>query len=113
MSYKIGLILSTVFIVLFFLLGMDMLSIQFAFSDLDAKSTSVAYQISEHGQIDNDFKTYLEQRYNVSISDISNQYPLFGEEVDYKLSREIRTLVVSNGSMNISIRRSAIIGFYG
>ena len=113
MQYKIGLILSTVFIVMFFMLGVDMLSIQFAFSDLDAKSTSIAYQIAQHGQIDNDFKSYLEQMYNLTISDISNQYPLFGEEVDYKLSKEITTILVSSGGMDISIRRSAVIGFFG
>ncbi len=113
MSYKVGLILSTVFIVLFFLLGMDMLTIQFAFSDLDSKSTAIAYSIAEHGLIDEDFKSFIEQKYNVEMSNISNQYPLFGEEVDYTLSRSVKTMLVSNGNMNISIKRSAIIGYFG
>ena len=59
MSYKIGLLLSSIFIVIFFAFGVDLLTIQFVFTDLDAKSTSISYLISKRGSLDEEFITYI------------------------------------------------------
>ena len=52
MSYKVSFILSMVFVVMYFLFAGDMISLQFIYSDLDAKSVTISYLISENGTID-------------------------------------------------------------
>lgn len=112
MSYKIGLILSMIFVSLFFAFGVDLLNIQFTYSDLDAKSTAISYQIAEHGLLDDDFIKNIESRYKVSFKCTDYCSPLFGDVVTYTLTKEIKTIVVSQGPMNISISRNAVIGFF-
>ncbi len=112
MSYKLGLLLSMVFVILFFMLGIDLISIQFAFGNLDAKSISISYRISEHGTIDDAFIEEIENYYDVDFTCTSNCTPLFGDIVEYTISSEIKTLVVSPDLLTIRISRSTVIGFY-
>ena len=112
MSYKLGLVLSMVFVILFFLLGIDLITIQFAFGNLDAKSTSISYRISEHGTIDDAFIQEIEEYYKVDFECERNCTPLFGEMVEYTLISNVKTLVVGKGEMTIRISRSTMIGFY-
>ena len=42
MSSKLGLILSMMFVIMFFLFGVDLICIQYVYSDLDAKSISIS-----------------------------------------------------------------------
>lgn len=112
MSYKISLMLSMIFVALFFAFGIDLIMIQFTYSDLDAKSTAISYQIAQYGTIDDSLVSLIENKYNVAFNCTGNCNPMFGDVVDYTLSKNITTLVVSQGSMKISISRSAVIGFY-
>lgn len=112
MSYKISLILSMIFVALFFLFGIDLISIQFAFSSLDSQSINVSYLISNHGTIDEDFINHVETRFDLDFTCLSNCNPQFGDIVEYTLSRQINTLVITKGPMDITIKRSAVIGYY-
>ncbi|MCF0107768.1 MAG: hypothetical protein HUJ59_02010 [Bacilli bacterium] len=113
MSYKIGLLLSSIFIVIFFAFGVDLLTIQFVFTDLDAKSTSISYLISKRGSLDEEFITYIEDEYNLEFVYLGNVNPAFGDVVNYTLQKSIDTIVVSKHPMQISIARQAIIGYFG
>ena len=112
MSSKIGLILSTLFFALFFFLSVDVLSIQYFYSDLDAKSISIGYEISKRMEIDRDFIVSLEEKYHITISDISPEEPEFGDMVTYTLSRTYQPIVVSREAMEIKVKRSIVIGYY-
>ena len=112
MSYKLGLVLSMTFVILFFTLGVDLITIQFAYSSLDAKSTAISYKISTHGMMDDSFITGLENQYHVDIECKSNCTPQFGDIVDYVISANIQTLIVANNNLTIRLARSAVIGFY-
>ena len=57
MSYKIGLILSMVFVAMFFLFGADLISIQSVYSSLDSKANNISYLISRSGVIDEELIT--------------------------------------------------------
>lgn len=113
MSYKISLLLSSIFIVLFFAFGVDLLTIQFVYTDLDAKSTSISYLISKRGSLDENFIAYIEEDYHLDFVYSGNPNPAFGDVVNYTLSKSINTIVVSKEPMNISISRQAIIGYFG
>lgn len=112
MSYKVGLILSMVFVALFFAFGIDLVTIQFAFSNLDSVSVAVSYKLSNYGLVDETFISNIENTYHVSFTCLSNCTPSFGDVVEYTLARQINPIVISQDPMTIAIKRTAIIGYY-
>ena len=113
MSYKIGLILSMVFVALYFVFGADLISLQSAYSILDSKANNISYVISRNGVIDNDFIDYIEATFNVDFDCPTNLSPTFGEKIIYTVSANYKPMVISQNVMTISIKRMTIIGFYG
>ena len=113
MSYKIGLLLSMIFVALFFLFGADLISLQSAYSMLDAKANNISYIISRNGAIDNEFKNYIETTFSVEFIWDTNLAPEFGEKIYYEIKTTYSPLIISQEEMTISIKRMTIIGFYG
>lgn len=113
MSSKFGLLLSMLFISLFICFGSDLFSIQYAYSDLDNISVVISYRISTYGTIDGYICESIENDYKVKFECLNNCSPTFGDIVTYRISREIKTLVMSNGNLIVAIARSAVIGYYG
>lgn len=112
MSYKISFVLSMIFVVMFFLFAGDMISLQFLYSDLDAKSTTISYLISEHGTLDNEFISYIEDKYEVDFVYADNYQPLFGDEVTYVIAKSYKPLVMGKEVMTVSVERTTVIGYY-
>ncbi len=112
MSYKIGFILSMVFVITFFLFASDMVSIQFIYTDLDAKSVTISQLISKRGNIDNNFISYLEDKYQIDFVSADNYSPLFGDEVTYVIAKEYKPIIMGEKVMNIAISRTTVIGYY-
>ena len=112
MSYKIGFILSMVFVITFFLFASDMVSIQFIYTDLDAKSVTISQLISIRGNIDNNFISYLEDKYQIDFVSADNYSPLFGDEVTYVIAKEYKPIIMGEKVMNIAISRTTVIGYY-
>ena len=113
MSYKIGLILSMIFVALFFLFGADLISIQSAYSVLDAKANNISYIISRTGVIDEEFVEYIETSFNVNFACELNYAPTFGEKITYSISTQYQPLVIDQNEITITISRMTIVGFYG
>ena len=101
-----------VFVVMFFLFAGDMISLQFIYSDLDAKSVTISYLISEKGKIDDQLIAYVESKYNINFVSADNYSPLFGDEVTYVISETYKPLVMSSEELNVSIKRTTVIGYY-
>lgn len=112
MSYKISFILSMVFVVMYFMFAGDMISLQFIYSDLDAKSVTISYLISENGTIDDNFIHYVEEKYEVDFVSVDNENPLFGDEVTYVIAKTYKPLMMSKEVMTVSIKRTTVIGYY-
>ena len=112
MSYKISFILSMVFVTMFFLFSGDMISLQFIYSDLDAKSVTISYLISEHGSLDQPFIDSIENKYNIEFVSADNYTPLFGEEVTYVIAKTYKPLMMSKETMTVSVQRTTVIGYY-
>ena len=113
MSYKVGLILSMIFVALFFLFGADLITLESVYSTLDAKANNISYLISRTGVVNDDFINYVEMTFSVDFECPKNNTPTFGDKVVYKISTTYRPLVISKQEMTISIQRMTIIGFYG
>ena len=113
MSYKVGLILSMVFIALFFTFGADLISLQSAYTVLDAKANNISYIISRNGVINEHFIDDIEETFNVDFIVEKNLSPSFGEKIVYTISTNYQPLIISKNVMTISIQRMTIVGFYG
>lgn len=113
MSYKVGLILSMIFVALFFLFGADLITLESTFSVLDAKANNISYIISRNGVIDDEFINYIETTFSVDFDCPKNLSPAFGEKIIYQISTSYHPLVISKEEMTISIKRMTIVGFYG
>ena len=113
MSYKVGLILSMIFVALFFLFGADLITLESTFSVLDAKANNISYIISRNGVIDDEFINYIETTFSVDFDCPKNLSPTFGEKIIYQISTSYHPIVISKEEMTISIKRMTIVGFYG
>ena len=113
MSYKIGLILSMIFVALFFLFGADLITLQGAYSNLDAKANSISYIISRNGVIDDSFINYVETTFAVDFDCPKNESPVFGEHITYTISTTYQPLVISREKITLQVKRMTIVGFYG
>ena len=113
MSYKVGLLLSMIFVALFFLFGADLITLQSAYSSLDTKANNISYLISRRGVIDDDFINYVENTFHVAFNIENNPAPEFGEKIFYEISMSYRPMVISKNEMTITISRMTIVGFYG
>ena len=113
MSYKIGLILSTIFVVLFLLLGGDMLCLSASYSALDSNSISIGYLIAKSGRVDEEYITYLEGSFNVSFLSISPSDASSGDVVEFTIYRMYDPLIISTGELRLTASRTTVIGYYG
>lgn len=113
MSYKLGLLLSMVITVAFFLLGGDMICLSSAYSDLDATSITIGYVIAKSGKTDERFLKAIEDTYNVSFVSISPKNPAHGDVVDFVISRYYSPLILSDNLINLKASRTTVVGYYG
>lgn len=111
MSSKLGLILSMIFVTIFFAFGLDLIALQFIYSDLDAKSSAISYKISTYGTINESLKNKIESDYNVKFKCTNNCSPLFGDVVTYIISKNYRPIIIKSEAITISIKREAVIGY--
>lgn len=113
MSSKLGTILSMLFFAMFFLFGVDLINLQYSYSELDSKSVTISYLISRNGTVDNSFINYLETKYKIGFQLISKENPTFGDEVEYIIYGQYNPIVLSKSPIEISIDRTTVIGFIG
>lgn len=111
MSSKLGLVLSMIFVTMFFAFGLDLICIQFIYNDLDAKSVAISYKISQYGAINETLKQYIEETFKVEFDCTSNCAPMFGDTVTYVISKEYKPMIIDKDTMTISVERNAVIGY--
>ena len=113
MSYKLGLILSMIFVVAFLLLGGDMMCLSAAYSALDSNSISIGYLIAKSSRVDEEYLSYLEETYNVTFMSISPASPEMGDVVEFTIYRMYDPLIISKNEIKLIASRSTVIGYYG
>ena len=111
MSSKLGLVLSMIFVTMFFAFGLDLICIQFIYNDLDAKSVAISYKISQYGTVNNTLKRNIEETFKVEFTCTSNCSPMFGDTVTYVISKQYKPMMISKDTMTISVERNAVIGY--
>ena len=111
MSYKLSLILSMVFVVLFSLFAVDLIAIQNTYSLLDSKSINISYFLARNGDTSNEALMYIQRTYNVKFKLISGHNPAFGDDIIYNLSTTY-TPIVMGEPFNITIQRMTVVGYF-
>ena len=112
MSSKIALLTSLVFFAMFFLLSVDVICIQYHYSDLDSHGVAISYELARLENLNNENIEPLEEKHHVIIQNISNRNPEFGDIVEYTILREYKPIIVSSDVMEIKISRTTVIGYY-
>ena len=112
MSSKVSLILSMIFVVMFFLFAADMISLQFAYSNLDATSITISHLISENLSVNQQLVNDIETKFNVDFTLLNEEEPLFGDVVDFVISKEYQSIIISKNTMLLSVKRSSVLGYY-
>lgn len=111
MSYKLGMMLSMIFAVLFTLFAVDVLVIQNTYSLLDSKSINISYFLSRNGDVSDDAINYIERVYDVEFTLLSSKNPAFGDNIIYNLSTTYHPYVIGN-DLNIVIQRMTVVGYF-
>lgn len=111
MAYKLGLMLSIVFVMSVMLLGGDIIGISSVHSSLDALSLVVARAIGKEGKVSS--ATFqLVRSYDAKIRFDSLKTPAVGEKLSFTLSQYYQTFVISKERLEITVRRTVIVGYY-
>ena len=113
MSYKLGMILSMIFVLSFLLLGGDMMCLSAAYSELDATSITIGYVIAKSGRVDDEFLDLIEEKYNVTFLDVSPKNPSYGDVVDFIIYRNYHPIILSNDDIALKAKRTTVVGYYG
>ena len=113
MSSKLGVVLSMIFVIMFFLLAGDMICLSYIYASLDSKSITISYIISKSGRVDDEFLDVIEERYNVSFLTISPSNPSTGEIVDFVIYQNYQPLIIAKNEIVVKASRQAILGYYG
>lgn len=113
MSYKIGLLLSMVFVVMFLLLGGDMFCLSAAYSTLDSYSISIGYLIAKSGRVDSEYLSYLEGSFNVYFLKVAPEEASQGDVVKFTIYRYYDPLIISTSAIRLTASRTTVIGYYG
>ena len=113
MSYNISLILSMIFVAAFMILGGDMMCLSIAYSGLDNTSNVISYLISKDRRTDDEYLDFLEDKYHVTFSYISSKSPSYGDVVDFTINRNYNPLIMSKHEIQLTVKRTTVIGYYG
>ena len=113
MSSKLGLMLSMVFVIMFFLLAGDMMCLSNMYASLDSKSITIGYVIAKSGRVDSEFLGKIEEQYNVNFLTISPSNPSVGDVIDFVIYQNYRPLIISKEEIVVKASRTTILGYYG
>lgn len=112
MSYKLGFILSLIFIIQIFLLGSDILCVQVIYSELDAVALSAEYMIANDAQISPETVAFVANAIGGTIVCTSNCSPRFGDALIFEVAVYYDPLIMDSAPMKLVVQRSAVIGYY-
>lgn len=111
MAYKLGILLSLVFMMSVMLFAGDLLCISQIRSALDAIALTVSYRIAKEGRISEETKRFVVESGGIFIP-VSPGIPALGETYVFKIAKKYRPIILSKTETVITVKRSTVIGFY-
>ena len=113
MSYNLSFMLSLFFLIPMLLFSGDLVCIQSIQNHLDSFALTVAYEISMEGEISQEIEELVSNELGAEIYCVDNcRGGHFGDTVTFVLAKEYTPFIMSDKPMKISVRRTAVIGYY-
>ncbi len=112
MGYKLGFVLSLLFLVQLFALLGDIMSIQIIYTNIDAASITAGQLISRWGGINERVTEAVKNDAGAEIVQLEGSSVLVGQTFYYKVYKEYKPYVLQSESLEIAVCRSVIIGYY-
>ncbi|MDY2914237.1 MAG: hypothetical protein SOV58_06435 [Candidatus Enteromonas sp.] len=113
MSYKIGLLLSTVFLMSVFLLGGDLCLLNASYQQLDAVAMAAIKNIEMEGCVSDKTIDFVKSEGATFSYWVDSPFsPKIGDMITFEVKKSYTPLILQNSTMNLRVRRSCIVGFY-
>ncbi len=111
MASKLGLMLSSVFIVFVLLTVGDLMCVSTIRSGLDSLAVTVGYRLAKDGYYSSDAANLI-SKYGATFTAITKSAPRVGDTYEFALSKEYTPLFMSKNTMVITVTHATIVGFY-
>ena len=111
MAYKMGLLLSSVFMMAVFMFAGDLIGISEVHSYIDSIALNVAFKIASDGLISEKTRDYVSST-GATLYIVTTLNPSFGDIVKFKVSKNYKPLIIEEGEIVISVTRSTVVGYY-
>ena len=111
MSYKLGLLLSTVFLMAVFLMGADLTLLNATFQQVDGVAMVVAHRISMDGGLQAATVEYVKSQ-GATFTAITEGAPAIGDTYTFAVERSYAPLILKKSPIEIRVTRSCVVGFY-
>lgn len=112
MAYKIGFLLSLIFVVELFVLAGDLLAIQVIYTNLDAVSVTAGEIISRKGAITQDVIDLVYEQAQATITAVGDNSPMFGSAFRYRIAKDYDPFLLPSDNVEVAVIRSVVIGYY-
>ena len=110
MSYKLGLMLSLVFLMCVFMMAGDMFCVAAIHSDLDSISLTVSYLISRDGWVSESTREFAED--SGATLHLPSAAPRIGDTYTFEVSKEYSPIIISRDPIVVTVKRSTVVGYY-
>lgn len=113
MSYKLGLLLSMVFLMSVLLLIGDMTNLALLKNGLDSVALTISYRIAQDGYLSPACEE-LAGKYSANVAYEEGEIAShrIGDTVRFVVTREYAPLILSREPMTVAVHRSAVVGYY-
>lgn len=111
MSYKLGLLLSCLYMMATLLVGGDIYCLIAVRNNLDAIALTVAYRISIDGRVSDETIAFVENEGAKFQAHTASVPPIGGTYV-FEIYKEYEPIVIQRSTMHVGVRRSTVVGFY-
>jgi hypothetical protein len=116
MSNKLSTIIGLFNIFIAFLFGVDLVLMQYIYTDLDSLSLQTNYEISKKGYLTEELKVDFQEKYSVKLYPIEEnnlaQSYKEGYIYGYILERDYSPIALSKSTINIKVKRFTVINIY-
>ena len=113
MSYKLGLLLSMVFLMSVLLLVGDMTNLALVKNGLDSVALTISYRIAMDGYLSKQCET-LASTYSAKVAYEEGELSThrIGDTVRFVVYRDYSPLILSKDTLTVAVHRSAVVGYY-
>ncbi|MCR5079087.1 MAG: hypothetical protein K6B65_04125 [Bacilli bacterium] len=111
MASKLGLLLSSVFMIFVMLTVGDLMCLSTIRSGLDSLAVTVGYRLAKDGYYSPSTETLI-TKYGATFKAITKSAPRVGDTYEFALSKEYKPLFMSKNTMVITVTHATIVGFY-